>query len=113
MTEPGYPLMEPSHAKPYIIHTDKYELVNWMVEVYERGQIVIPKYIREMLHIVPGTRLNAQVEGNKIILEQFDFAKELDDFRAKYATMGHEDVMKAIQKSEDKMHKKWLDVYRR
>lgn len=113
MTELGYPLAEPSHAKPYIIHTGKYELVKRMVEVYERGQIVIPKYIRDMLHITPGTQLNAHVEGNKIILEQFDFVKELDAFRAKYATMSHKDVMKAIQKSEDKMHKEWLDVYRR
>ncbi|MCL5125533.1 MAG: AbrB/MazE/SpoVT family DNA-binding domain-containing protein [Deltaproteobacteria bacterium] len=113
MAEPGYPLVEPARAKPYIIHTYKYELVKLMVEVYERGQIVIPKYIRDMLHIKPGTQLNAHVEGSRIILEQFDFAQELDAFRAKYATMTDEEVDVAIKKSEEKMYKEWLDVYRR
>lgn len=113
MTELGYPLVGPARAKPYIIHTDKYELVDKMVEVYERGQIVIPKYIRELLHITPGTQLNARVEGNRIILEQTDFAQELDDFRAKYATMTDENTMEIIKKSKDKMYKEWLNVYRR
>lgn len=96
--------------KPYIIHTDKYELVRSLVRVYERGQIVLPKDIRDMLHIAPGTELNARVEGNKIILEQNDFAKELDAFRAKYATMTDKEVDAAIKKAEKKMHEDMLHV---
>ena len=101
-------------TKPYIIHTQQYELVNKMVEVYERGQIVIPKYIRDMLNIMPGTRLNASVENNKIILEKSNFAEELEAIRAEIATpMSKDEVEAQIKKSRDKMHKEWLDVYRR
>ena len=102
------------NAKPYIIHTAKYELVDKMVEVYERGQIVIPKYIRDMLNIMPGTRLNARVENNMIILEKSNFAEELEAIRAEIATpMSKEEVEAMIKKARDKMHREWLDVYRR
>ena len=39
------------------------------VKVSSKGQIVIPKEIREKLGITKGTVLNIKVEGKKIILE--------------------------------------------
>jgi len=97
-------------TNPFIVHTTKYELVGLMVEVYERGQIVIPKYIRDMLHITPGSKLNVRVEGNKIIFETSDFEKEIELIRSKYANLSDEQVDKLITKSRNKRHKEWLDV---
>ena len=35
----------------------------------KKGQVVIPKDTREKLNLTPGTVLNVQVEGRKVILE--------------------------------------------
>jgi len=37
--------------------------------VSRKGQIVIPKQIRDMLGLVPGSILEIRVEGKKIVLE--------------------------------------------
>ncbi|MFA6489476.1 MAG: AbrB/MazE/SpoVT family DNA-binding domain-containing protein [Candidatus Micrarchaeia archaeon] len=71
-----------------------------MVEVYERGQIVIPKYIRDMLKITPGTNLNVNVEGGKIVLEKYDPVKELEKIRAKHAIYTTDEVDKLMTKLE-------------
>ncbi len=39
--------------------------------VSKKGQVVIPKDTREKLNLTPGTVLNVQVEGRKVILEPF------------------------------------------
>ncbi len=38
-------------------------------KVSSKGQVVIPKEVRDRLGIKPGTILNVKVEGKKIILE--------------------------------------------
>ena len=38
-------------------------------KVSSRGQIVIPKEIRDKLGIKPGTILNVSIEGKRIVLE--------------------------------------------
>jgi len=38
-------------------------------KVSSRGQVVIPKEIRERLGLKPGTILNVSIEGKRIILE--------------------------------------------
>ncbi|MCS6997466.1 MAG: AbrB/MazE/SpoVT family DNA-binding domain-containing protein [Casimicrobiaceae bacterium] len=42
--------------------------------VAERGQVVIPKAIRDQLGLVPGTQLTFTVEGGKLIVR-----KKVDD----------------------------------
>ena len=84
-----------------------------MVEVYERGQIVIPKYVRDMLNIFPGTHLNIRVEDRKIILEQsstwFDELKEIQSDMPKYE---FKQIMKMIDETEGKRKKELAkDVY--
>ena len=37
--------------------------------VSKKGQVVIPKQIREKLSLTPGTVLKVRVEGKKVILE--------------------------------------------
>jgi len=67
-----------------------------MVEVYSRGQIVIPKYIRDMLKISPGTNLNVNVDGGKIILEKYDSVEELEKIRKKHAVYTTSEVDKIM-----------------
>ncbi|MEW5996477.1 MAG: AbrB/MazE/SpoVT family DNA-binding domain-containing protein [Candidatus Micrarchaeota archaeon] len=47
-------------------------------EVYERGQIVIPKYIRDLLGWGKGTPVSFTVEGDKVVLQRAE--KVGDDF---------------------------------
>ena len=39
-------------------------------EVYEQGQVVIPKHIRDMLGIKPKTKVSFSIEGDKIIIKK-------------------------------------------
>jgi AbrB family looped-hinge helix DNA binding protein len=48
-------------------------------EVYERGQIVIPKYIRDLLGWGKGTPVSFTVEGDKVILRRAESIS--DEFR--------------------------------
>jgi AbrB family looped-hinge helix DNA binding protein len=99
-------------GKDYIFHTTQYEMVKPMVEVYERGQIVIPKYIRDMLKITPGTNLSATVENGKIILERFDPIEELDKFRAENAIYTTKELDRLMRKLDKKKHDELMkDVY--
>jgi AbrB family looped-hinge helix DNA binding protein len=38
------------------------------IEIDKAGRIVVPKQIRDTLHLTPGTKLNINIEGNQIIL---------------------------------------------
>jgi AbrB family looped-hinge helix DNA binding protein len=55
-------------------------------EIYDRGQIVIPKYIRELLGWKKGTKLNFKIEDEKVILENTEnktdqFMEEWDELK--------------------------------
>ena len=83
-----------------------------MVEIYERGQIVIPKYIREMLKLTPGTNLNVTVEGEKIVLERYDPIEELDKIRAECATYTSAELDRELARIERKRKRELMkDVY--
>ena len=116
-------------AYNYKFHTIQYELVRkrskycqlatvgnglvvQMVEVYERGQIVIPKYIRDMLKIAPGTQLNVSLDGRKIVLEQSDPIEELDRIRAENAVYTTKELNKIMKELDKKKHDELMkDVY--
>ena len=38
------------------------------IEIDKAGRVVVPKQIRDTLHLTPGTKLNISIEGNQIIL---------------------------------------------
>jgi AbrB family looped-hinge helix DNA binding protein len=83
-----------------------------MVEVNEHGQIVIPKYIRDMLKLTPGTNLSVSVEGGKIVLERYDPIEELDKIRAKHAIYTTKEVDRLMKKLDKKRHDELMkDVY--
>jgi len=46
-----------------------------------KGQMVIPKEIREQLAMEPGTRIVMRVEGTRIVLEPMTVAAKLEQIR--------------------------------
>ena len=90
------------YHKDYKIHTAQYEPVFPMVEVYERGQIVIPKYIRDALKINPGTNLNVSVDAGRIILEKCDPVKEMDSIRSECAVYSSKELDRKLANIEKK-----------
>lgn len=52
-----------------------------MTHVYERGQLVIPKYLRELLKWDAGTEVVMRAESNRLIIEKkTSIADELAQF---------------------------------
>jgi AbrB family looped-hinge helix DNA binding protein len=40
-----------------------------IVEIDKAGRIVVPKKLRDALHLTPGTRLKVELNGDKLMLE--------------------------------------------
>jgi AbrB family looped-hinge helix DNA binding protein len=43
--------------------------MNATVEIDKAGRLVVPKKMREALHLVPGTRLSLRQEGERLVVE--------------------------------------------
>ncbi len=82
-----------------------------MPEIYARGQVVIPKRIRQMLKLTPGRKVSFRVEGQKVVMEPVDvWLEELDRIRATAATMSHKELMKSIERIERKRGREMMHV---
>jgi len=92
------------------IYSANYKLVKRMAEIYTHGQVVIPKYIRDMFNLTPGTQVQIIVENNEIKIKPQD--KVLEEFRAlcAMADMTDAEVEKSILKTREKRQKEWLNV---
>jgi AbrB family looped-hinge helix DNA binding protein len=44
-------------------------VMNAIAEIDKAGRVVVPKKLREALHLVPGTRLNLRQEGESLVIE--------------------------------------------
>jgi len=64
------------------------------VAISSKGQIAIPKHIREALNLRPGVRLNLEVRGHDIILSKGSAWKKLEG--AACARDGH--LMEAFER---------------
>lgn len=69
----------PMDGNHYIIHTAQYESVMLMTEMFDRGQVVLPKRVRDMLKLKKGVKFSVSVEGQKIVLQpQSSWVAEFD-----------------------------------
>jgi len=84
-------------------------MVNFLKTVISsKGQVVIPKQIRDKLGLVPGTVLRVWVEGKKIILEP---AKEPPkEIFVKAGPEITEQILKEAKSSSDKALKLLQDL---
>ncbi len=68
--------------------------------VAERGQITLPKAVRDALGLTKGTLLKVELDGSRIILR-----KSVDDaisrVRGKFALDGFESAEQAVRASRD------------
>lgn len=82
-----------------------------MALVYEKGQVVIPKYLRDIFGIKPGSNVHFNVENNRIYIDPADeVMAELNRLRAIGATQDFESVQKEIREVEEKRKRRMLDV---
>jgi AbrB family looped-hinge helix DNA binding protein len=44
--------------------------MNAIVEIDKAGRIVVPKKLRDAMHLVPGTRLSIERSGDRLVFEQ-------------------------------------------
>jgi AbrB family looped-hinge helix DNA binding protein len=44
--------------------------MNTIVEIDKAGRIVVPKKLRDAMHLVPGTRLSIERSGDRLVFEQ-------------------------------------------
>ena len=51
--------------------------MNAIAEIDKAGRVVVPKKLRDALHLVPGTRLVLHQEGDSIVLQHEDKPKGL------------------------------------
>lgn len=56
-----------------------------LVKLTSKGQMVIPKTIRQTLGLASGARLEIRVVGNKIILEPLSRKDPIEELRGIYA----------------------------
>ncbi len=92
------------------IYSTYYKLVKRMAEIYTHGQVVIPKYIRDMFNLTPGTQVHFVVENNEIkIRPQNDVLKEFEEL-CSMADMSDAQVNELIKKTERIRRKEMLHV---
>ncbi len=81
-----------------------------MAEIYQHGQVVIPKYIRDMFGLMPGARVRFSVKDNEIrICPEEDVMAEFERLTSG-AGASFEETERLIRKTEGKRKKEWLDV---
>jgi len=81
-----------------------------MAEIYEKGQVVIPKFIRDMFGFKPGTEVGFKIEGQRVYLEKkYDVAAEFEAL-CKEGSMSDKEIEKAILDDERKKHKEKMHV---
>ena len=81
-----------------------------MAEIYEKGQVVIPKFIRDMFGFKPGTGVEFKVEGNRVYIEkEYNWLAEFEALCAE-GTSTFEETEKSIKEVERKRAKEILDV---
>lgn len=82
-----------------------------MAEIYEKGQVVIPKYLRDEFRMYPGTQVAFKRTGKGVlVVPAYNVQEEMEKLREEGATMSDAEVRKSIKEVEKKRLKEMLDV---
>lgn len=82
-----------------------------MAEVYEKGQVILPKKVRDAYKLYPGTKVTFSMEKEGVLVRRED--DWLAEFRAIRATMAKhsgKETTRLIAESKKKMYEGWLRV---
>ena len=88
--------------------------MNTTVEIDKAGRIVVPKKLREALHLIPGTRLKVERQGESLLLEP-DFPEPqliLKDgmwVMTGGKAVSSEEVSRLIQQAYDERHSRIME----
>jgi AbrB family looped-hinge helix DNA binding protein len=83
-----------------------------MAVIYEKGQIVIPKYIRDMLKITSGSCVSVTVVENKIVIEpQSTFEHDFEFLTSQKRVKNEDEIALRMKKAKKNMHDEWSHVY--
>ena len=80
-----------------------------MAHIYEKGQLVIPKYFRDLLGWTKDTEVKFEVEGNRLVVQKKkSIAQELEEFamEANVDLKGKTDFDDEIEAATRKKYKK-------
>lgn len=83
-----------------------------MAEIYERGQVVVPKYIRDLLGLSPGTKVSWRVEDNKraVLEPASNLLEEFHEIRRMGPKYTDEEIEELMRKAEKKRMEEILNV---
>ncbi len=81
-------------------------------EIYEKGQVVIPKNLREMLGMRAGTKVVFEVEGDRMIIKKArNIKKEFEKIAAQGESISKIDLDKEYEEQiEERMRRIGVDV---
>ncbi|MEM2138089.1 MAG: PIN domain-containing protein [Candidatus Anstonellaceae archaeon] len=84
-----------------------------MAEIYEKGQVVIPKYLRDEFKMCPGTRVAfKRADKGVLVVPAYNVQEEMEKLRKEGATMSDAQVRLSMREMEKKRLKEMLDVPR-
>ncbi len=70
-----------------------------LVTLSSKGQLVLPKSVREALHLSAGARLKVEVSGQKIVLEQVTISP-IDELSGMFAGVDFLSALEAEHREE-------------
>ena len=81
-----------------------------MSVIYEHGQVVIPKHIREMFKLTPGTRVNFVPQNGELVLKsEYDVLKEFESL-CKLGKHTHAETTRLMKEAEEQRKREILNV---
>ena len=81
-----------------------------MSVIYENGQVVIPKHLRKMFNLTPGSRVEFIVDGDELkVRPEYDVMAEFE-LLCSQGTHTQEETEKLIKKVEEQRKREILNV---